>query len=175
MLGTSINIESLSKLFFKDFAKTKNYVSLQLKNLGKDTFKEHLSVATFNKNIANIFNIDVQSHVLNPLITEKLLLHSHGIRSKVKPVRDETKKFEKRQDSSHSFLNFIQVLKRLLRLKRLMRIYISKYVNFHATFNLIFKFIDFENSMKMAAAHRRRELSILIRLLSCSKILRHCK
>ena len=68
----------------------------------------------------------------------------------MKLVRDETQKFEKQQDSSHSFLNFIPVLKRLLGLKRLMRIYVSKNVNFHATFNLTLKLIDFENSMDMA-------------------------
>ena len=68
-------------------------------------------------------------------------------------------------DWSQLFLKFAQVLERLLRLKRLIWIYFSKFCCLFDAFNLLLKLIDFENSMNMAAVKWKWKLSVLIMLL----------
>ena len=77
--------------------------------------------------MSRFVSTDIQGHVLNPLIKEKLLSYSHDVTDNVQPFLSTTKKIRKRLDSSYSLLNFAHILKRLLQLKKLMRLFISKY------------------------------------------------
>ena len=67
------------------------------------------------------------ANLLTPLIAESILSPSQNVTGNVQPIRNKTNKSGKRLDLSQSFLSFAQVLKRLIRLKRLVWHYVSKY------------------------------------------------
>lgn len=94
--------------------------------------------------MSRFVNINFRILVFNTHIAEKLNPQSCEVTCDTQPIRYKAIKFEKWLDFPQLFLNFDQVVKRLLRLKRLIRLFISKCVNFHDAFNILLKLINFE-------------------------------
>ena len=81
--------------------------------------------------MSRFVKIDIQSHLFNPLLEEKVLPNPHGVTNKDKKALEAT-----------GIVSFV------------LRFW-SRFITFQSEFNLLFKLIDFEKSMDMATVNRR--------------------